>query len=70
MREYESAEALSVHALDLCEKHSFPNDAAYSRCWLGHALAQLGRAADGIALIRQGIDENVQMGNRLAVPFL
>ncbi|MBV8362304.1 MAG: AAA family ATPase [Deltaproteobacteria bacterium] len=69
MREYESAEALAARALELCEKHSFPNDAAYSRCWLGHARAQLGRAADGIALIRQGIDENIKMGNRLAIPF-
>jgi tetratricopeptide (TPR) repeat protein len=71
MREYESAEASAARALELGEKHRFPNDAASSRGILGHARAQLGRAADGIELIRQGIDMTVQqIGSRLNVPLL
>jgi tetratricopeptide (TPR) repeat protein len=68
MRENETVEALAARALDLCEKHRFPNEAVSSRCFLGYARAQLGRSADGIALLRQGIDALVQIGNRIAVP--
>jgi hypothetical protein len=60
MRENETVETLAASALDLCEKHRFPNEGATSRCLLGHARAQLGRAADGIALIRGGIDTLVK----------
>jgi len=66
-REYEAAEALAFRALDLCEKHGFPNDAAMSRVSLGHARAQLGHS-DGLALIRQGIDDLLQIGCRIGVP--
>ncbi|MBV8359503.1 MAG: AAA family ATPase [Deltaproteobacteria bacterium] len=68
MRENETVEALAARALDLCEKHQFPNEAVFSRCFLGYARAQLGRAADGIALLRYGISALVQIGNRIAVP--
>ena len=68
MREHEGAEASAARALELCEKHLFPADAASSRRALGHARAQLGRAAEGIALIRQGIDTWVQIGQRINVP--
>jgi tetratricopeptide (TPR) repeat protein len=67
MREHEGAEASAARALELCEKHLFPSDAALSRCALGHARAELGRVADGIALIRQGIDTWVQIGQRIKV---
>jgi tetratricopeptide (TPR) repeat protein len=67
MRDNASAEASAARALELCEKHLFPSDAATSRCALGHARAELGRAADGIALIRQGIDTWVQIGQRIGV---
>jgi tetratricopeptide (TPR) repeat protein len=69
MRENESAEASAARALALCEQHLFPSDAGDSRCALGHARAQLGHAADGIALIRQGIDAWVQMKQRIKVPL-
>ena len=68
MRENQSVEALAARALDLCEKYRFPNEAAFSRCLLGHARARLGRPRDGIALIRHGIDALVQVGNRIVVP--
>ncbi len=68
MREYETVEVEAARALDLCEKHRFPNDAAASRCTLGHARAQLGRTADSVALIRGGIDTLIQVGNRIYIP--
>jgi class 3 adenylate cyclase/tetratricopeptide (TPR) repeat protein len=55
LREYGEVEALSAKALDLCERHQFPQFCAYSRCVLGQARAQLGHATEGIELIRQGI---------------
>jgi tetratricopeptide (TPR) repeat protein len=69
MRENQTVETLAAHALDLCEKHQFPNEAAISRCYLGYARAQLGSASsDTIALIRDGIDTLVQVGNRIYIP--
>ena len=68
MREDETVESLAARALDLCEKDGFPNEAAKARCFLGHARAQLGCAADNIALIREAIDTLVQIGNRIGVP--
>jgi predicted ATPase len=68
MRENERAEAVAARALELCEKHQFPDEAARSRCLLGQARAQLGRVADGIALIREGIDTLVKIGARISLP--
>jgi class 3 adenylate cyclase/tetratricopeptide (TPR) repeat protein len=74
MREYESAEALAARSLDRArslnryEKYRFANDSLNWRCALGYARAQLGRAAEGIALIRQGIDAMLQIENRVMVP--
>jgi tetratricopeptide (TPR) repeat protein len=65
MREYEQAEALAAHALELAEKHQFPNPAARSRIALGQARAQLGR--EGVALIRQGIAGLREIGTRMGI---
>ena len=67
MREYEQAEALAARALELSEKHQFPPEAALSRCVLGQARAQLGRATEGIALIRQGIAGLLEIGTRIGI---
>ena len=67
MREYEQAEALVARALDLSEQHQFSNPAAWSRCVLGQARAQLGRATEGIALIRHGIDGLREIGTLLNI---
>jgi hypothetical protein len=56
IRHHQNLEASAARAIELCEERAFPNDAALSRCHLGHVRAELGRAADGIALIRQGIE--------------
>src|SRR5260370_41766640 len=61
-RENEQAETLAARALELCEKHKFPNEAAYSRALLGAARAHLGRTAEGIALIREGMASLLGIG--------
>jgi tetratricopeptide (TPR) repeat protein len=66
---YEQAEALAARALELSEKHQFLPEAAHSRCVLGHARAQLGRASEGIALIRQGMANLLEDGLRLPIPL-
>jgi tetratricopeptide (TPR) repeat protein len=55
---------LAAQALELSEKHQYPYVAASSRCALGHALAQLGNAREGIGLIRQGIAGLLEIGSR------
>jgi predicted ATPase len=68
MREYQCAEALAPRALELCEKHHFPNQAAFARCILGVAQAHLGRAMEGIALVRQGIANLLEVADRVTLP--
>jgi tetratricopeptide (TPR) repeat protein len=67
LREYEQAEALAAQALEMSEKHQFPGIAASSRCVLGQARAHLGRATEGIALIRQGIADMLEGGSRFSI---
>jgi tetratricopeptide (TPR) repeat protein len=70
MAEYEQAEASAARALEVSEKHQFPFVAAYSRSILGQARAQLGRAAEGVALIRQAIAASLEIRPRPSPPFL
>jgi tetratricopeptide (TPR) repeat protein len=67
LREYERAEALAARVLELSEQHKFPFRVATSRCALGHARAHLGRASEGIILIRQGIAGLLEIGTRLGI---
>jgi tetratricopeptide (TPR) repeat protein len=67
LREYEQAAALAARVLELSEQHQFPFRVATSRCVLGHARAQLGRATEGILLIRQGIAGLLESGTRLGI---
>jgi tetratricopeptide (TPR) repeat protein len=69
MREYERAESLAATAVELSEKHRYPNEAAMSRCVLGQARAQQGQTTEGIALIRQGIAGMLESGQRLGIAF-
>jgi tetratricopeptide (TPR) repeat protein len=64
LRDYEQAEASALLAVELSEKHQFPNEAALARCALGHARAGLGRTTEGIFLIRQGIAGKLEYGYR------
>jgi class 3 adenylate cyclase/tetratricopeptide (TPR) repeat protein len=67
LRDYEQAEASALLAVELSEKHQFPNEAALARCALGHARAGLGRTTEGIFLIRQGIAGKLEYGHRLEI---
>jgi tetratricopeptide (TPR) repeat protein len=55
MREYRDAETLAAKALDLCQKHEFPQQLGLVECILGCARVGINCANEGIALIRQGI---------------
>jgi tetratricopeptide (TPR) repeat protein len=66
---YQQAEALAGRALELSQTHQFPPEAALSRCVLGRARAELGRAPEGIVLIRQGIAGLLEIGGRLGIPI-
>jgi tetratricopeptide (TPR) repeat protein len=67
LREYNCARASAARALELSEKHQYPYVAASSRCVLGHALAQLDNAREGIGLIRQGIAGLLEIGSRAGI---
>jgi class 3 adenylate cyclase/tetratricopeptide (TPR) repeat protein len=67
LREYEHAETLAARALELAEKYQFPFVAAYNRCVLGRARAELGRATDGVELMRQGLAGLVEVGFGLGI---
>jgi hypothetical protein len=64
MREHEQAAALAGRALEVAEKNQFPQIVGMLRCVLGSALAQRGRAAEGVGLIRQGIAGLLEIGAR------
>jgi tetratricopeptide (TPR) repeat protein len=68
LREYREAEVLATRALEQSEKNRILPDAAYSRCVLGRARAELSHATDGVALIRQGIAGLLEVGLRLDIP--
>jgi class 3 adenylate cyclase/ABC-type lipoprotein export system ATPase subunit len=70
IREDEQVAALAPRVLELCEKHGFPNEAAFGRVYVGIALARSGRANEGVELIRKGIDELLKVGNRASVTAL
>jgi tetratricopeptide (TPR) repeat protein len=68
MREYEQARVLATRSIELCEKHQFGHFIPAScQCILGEAVAQLGRATEGIELIRQGIARSLETGSPLDV---
>jgi tetratricopeptide (TPR) repeat protein len=67
MRDYEQAETLAARALELAEKNQYPQVAALSPCVLGLAVAQLGRASEGVALIRQGLTRSLEIGSRVGI---
>jgi tetratricopeptide (TPR) repeat protein len=67
LRDYRQAKILAERALQIAEQHQFPNPAARSRCQLGLALAYLGRATDGAAMIQEGITAVRHIGTRMGL---
>jgi tetratricopeptide (TPR) repeat protein len=66
--EHEQAESLAIKALDLSEKNQFLPEAAYARVLLGSSRAQRGCTSNGISLIRQGIEGELEIGARVGIP--
>jgi tetratricopeptide (TPR) repeat protein len=65
MREYEQAETLAAQALELSEKDQSAFAIAFSQSVLGSARAELGRATEGVRLIRQAIAGYLEIGARV-----
>jgi tetratricopeptide (TPR) repeat protein len=55
IREYQRAQEVAARTLELSQKHQFSDAVARSQCKLGEAHAELGRPAEGVALIRLGL---------------
>jgi tetratricopeptide (TPR) repeat protein len=70
MGEHERAGVLAEEALELTEKNQLPLVGAWSRWILGRARTELGRASDGIVLIRQAIADFLQTGARTGLVAL
>jgi class 3 adenylate cyclase/tetratricopeptide (TPR) repeat protein len=64
MREPRRAEVAATHALAFAEEHGFPFVRNLTRPQLGWARAQLGRAGEGVTLIRQGLAGQAEAGSR------
>ena len=69
LREYEQAGVSAERALKLSMKHQFPLVTAFARCLLGRARAELGHAAEGVELIRQGIAGMQEVGRFIGFFF-
>jgi hypothetical protein len=67
VREHEKAEFLATRTLELCEKYKIASLTAVVRCALGYARAHLGRAVDGIELIRRGLGEALDTQSRVVI---
>ena len=69
LREYDRAEAWAAQALELAEQHQFAWTAACARAALGDARWRLGRVDEGIALLRRGIAEMLEVEARVGAGF-
>jgi len=69
LREYDRAEAWAAQAVELAEQRQFAWIAAIARAALGDARWRLGRVAEGIALLRRGIAEMLEVEALIAVGF-
>jgi class 3 adenylate cyclase/tetratricopeptide (TPR) repeat protein len=65
LQQYDQSEALAAQALELCERHQFTYMGVLARAFLGFARTQLGRTAEGIALIRRSTTEMPEFGSHL-----
>ena len=67
LKESEEAESLASQSVALSEHHGFAQFAPYTRIVLGYARAQLGRANEGVTLMRQGLSRLAEMGARIHI---
>ncbi len=64
LREFARAEALAGEALASAEERGLPDVAIRARTSLGLARAELGRTAEGVALLRQALSGATESGSR------
>jgi tetratricopeptide (TPR) repeat protein len=64
LADYPQAEAMSLRTLQRAEKYQLAYPAASALCTLGFARAHLGRALEGVALLRQGMAAIKEVGGR------
>jgi ATP/maltotriose-dependent transcriptional regulator MalT len=62
LRDPEMAEMLASQAVALSDQYGFALGRRFSQICLGRARAQLGHAAEGVALIRQGLAGMAEVG--------
>jgi class 3 adenylate cyclase/tetratricopeptide (TPR) repeat protein len=67
LREFVRAEALSREALASCEEHGLLDATIWARIPLGLARAELGHAAEGVALLRQALGGATDRGTCLEI---
>jgi class 3 adenylate cyclase len=73
MAEVEQAIAFSNESIRLSDEHGFPHFAANSRLVLGRAIAERGRAAEGVGMIRdslQSMDARPRSGATMYLTWL
>ena len=69
LREPQRAEVAATQALAIAEEHGFPFIRNLTRTMIGWARAQLGRAGEGVSLIRQGLAGLAEAGFRPAITY-
>jgi len=69
LREPQRAEVAATQALAIAEEHGFPLIRNLTRTMIGWARAQLGRAGEGVAIIRQGLAGLAEAGFRPAITY-
>ena len=62
--EFQRAEAMAAQSLAICDEHDMTYQRHITRHRLGWARAQLGRASEGVSLVREGISGVIEMGSR------
>jgi tetratricopeptide (TPR) repeat protein len=67
MREFKHSESMAERALEIAEKHNFSALISDCQLYLGPARAQLGRPTEGIALIRQGLASQLEIGQGVGI---
>jgi len=70
LRDFARAEALAAEALASCDEHGLLDFAFYARTPLGLARAELGHAAEGVALLRQALAGATERGTRGLITVL
>jgi len=67
LREPRRAQVAAMQGLAIAEEHGFPSVRNDAHIALGWARVQLGRAGEGVALIRQGLAGLAETGARISI---